>query len=70
MLRLAPALAIGILLGPVVFGMLATLLPAFGYLPSLGEMGFTSDHFGAVWQAPGMQNLYCYRWRAGWSRQL
>jgi len=55
MLRLAPALAIGILLGPVVFGIAATLLPAFGYLPSLGEMQFTADHFGAVWQSPGMQ---------------
>ena len=54
MLQLAPALAIAILLGPVVFGIAATLLPAFGYLPSLGEMQFTTDHFDAVWQSPGM----------------
>ncbi len=55
MLRLAPALAIGILLGPVVFGIGATLLPAFGYLPSIGANDFSGGHFAEVWQTPGMQ---------------
>ncbi|MEE9315327.1 MAG: ABC transporter permease [Rhizobiaceae bacterium] len=54
MLRLAPALAIIILLGPVVFGMAATLLPAFGYLPSLGGDSFTLSHFYKLWLTAGI----------------
>lgn len=54
MLKLAPALAIGVLLGPVIFGVLATVLPAFGYLPSLGSETFTLHHFTALLQFPGI----------------
>ena len=54
MLRLAPAFAIGILLGPIAFGLLATLLPAFGYLPSLGGEHFTLEHFNALWKTAGL----------------
>lgn len=36
MLRLAPALALAVLTGPILFGFLATVLPAFGFLPALG----------------------------------
>jgi len=54
MLRLAPALAIGVLLAPVVCGVLATLLPAFGYLPALGGDQFTIAHFAALIEYPGI----------------
>ena len=54
MLRLAPALAIVILAGPVAFGLLATVLPAFGYLPSLGSTEFSFAAFDALITFPGM----------------
>lgn len=36
MLRLAPALAIGVLIVPVAMGLIGVLLPAFGWLPAIG----------------------------------
>jgi len=54
MLRFAPAFAILVLLGPVVFGLLATLLPAFGFLPSLGGTEPTLDHFRQLIDYPGI----------------
>ena len=54
MLRFAPGLAIAILLGPVAFGILATLLPAVGYLPSLGGHELTLEHFRTLLQTPGV----------------
>ena len=54
MLRLAPAFAIALLLGPVAFGMLATLLPAFGYLPSLGGNTFSLEPFRDLFATPGI----------------
>lgn len=54
MLRLAPALAIVILSGPVAFGLLATLLPAFGYLPSLGGTELSLAPFRSLLNYPGM----------------
>ncbi len=53
-LRLAPALAIAILIGPVVCGLLATILPAFGYLPALGEEALSFRHFESVRRSPGI----------------
>ena len=54
MLRLAPALAIGVLLAPVACGVLATLLPALGYLPALGGEDFTFVHFATLLDYPGI----------------
>lgn len=54
MLRAAPALTISVLLAPVAFGLLATLLPAFGYLPALGGNGFSLAPFGQLFQTPGL----------------
>lgn len=54
MLRLAPALAIGVLLTPVVCGVLATLLPAFGYFPTLGGHYLTTEHVSALLAFPGI----------------
>jgi putative thiamine transport system permease protein len=54
MLRYAPALTIALLIGPVLFGLAATLAPAFGWLPSLGGMELTFDHFHAFLAYPGV----------------
>ena len=54
MLKLLPALAILVLLGPVVFGILATLLPAFGYFPALGGHEVSLRHFVDLSQVPGI----------------
>ncbi|MFD0916766.1 ABC transporter permease [Pseudahrensia aquimaris] len=53
-LRFAPAFAIALLLGPVVFGLAATLLPAFGYLPSLGGTEVSTKPFADLFAMPGV----------------
>ena len=59
MLRYAPHLAIALLSGPIIFGLLATLLPAFGYFPALGGNELTIGHFGTLLAQPGL-------WRSAW----
>ncbi len=54
MLRLAPPLAIIVLIGPIAFGLMATLLPAFGYFPSLGGAGFSLEPFTTLFERPGL----------------
>lgn len=41
LIRLGPSLAILLLIGPILFGLVGTLLPAFGYLPALGGREFS-----------------------------
>jgi ABC-type uncharacterized transport system YnjBCD permease subunit len=50
----APPLTLAILLGPLVFGLAGTALPAFGYLPELGGEHFTTEHFSALGEQPGI----------------
>jgi putative thiamine transport system permease protein len=52
--RLAPPLTLAILLGPLAFGLAGTALPALGYLPELGGERFTTEHFSALGQVPGI----------------
>lgn len=54
MLRAAPAITAAVLLVPVLFGLLATLLPAFGYLPVLGGEDFSLDPFRQLFATPGL----------------
>ncbi len=54
MLRLAPPLAVVILIGPIIFGLLATLLPAFGYFPALGGHEFGLQYFHELAARPGI----------------
>ncbi len=54
MLRHAPTLAILVLIGPILFGLLSTLGPAFGYFPALGGNGLTLAHFDTFWGTPGV----------------
>jgi ABC-type uncharacterized transport system YnjBCD permease subunit len=51
---LAPPLTLAILLGPLAFGLAGTALPAFGYLPELGGEHFTTEHFSALGEQPGI----------------
>ncbi|MCY0092884.1 ABC transporter permease [Hoeflea ulvae] len=52
--RLAPPLTLLILLGPLAFGLAGTALPALGYLPELGGTEFTTAHFSALAEVPGI----------------
>lgn len=54
MLRLFPALTLALLLGPVLAGLLGTLLPAFGYLPVLGGTALTLEPWRELFAAPGL----------------
>lgn len=52
--RLAPPLTLAILLGPLIFGLAGTLLPAFGHFPELGGIDFTLEHFEMLAATPGI----------------
>jgi putative thiamine transport system permease protein len=54
LLRYLPALTVGLFLGPVVLGLLGTLLPAFGYLPVLGGERFSLEPWRHLLAAPGL----------------
>ena len=54
LLKLAPALAVAVLVGPILFGVGATVLPAFGYLPALGGDAFTLEPWRALGREPGL----------------
>ncbi len=52
-LRFAPALTTGVLLLPIVAGLLGTLLPAFGYLPAIGGHDLGLDPWRKLLAYPG-----------------
>lgn len=54
MIRLAPVLAVLVMVGPVVAGLLGTLLPALGWLPVLGGDRLSLDIFRALLAEPGL----------------
>jgi putative thiamine transport system permease protein len=54
LLRYLPALTIALFIGPVVAGLLGTLLPAFGYLPSLGGERLSLEPWRQLFDAPGL----------------
>lgn len=54
MLRLAPALAIALLIGPVVAGLAGVALPAFGYFPALGGTGLSLGPWRQLLAEPGL----------------
>src|SRR5690606_39296709 len=53
-LRYVPALTVGLFLGPVIAGLLGTLLPAFGWLPVLGSDWFSLEPWRWLLAAPGL----------------
>ncbi|WP_186415141.1 ABC transporter permease [Pannonibacter sp. P2PFMT1] len=52
--RGAVLLTLALLLLPIAFGLLGTLLPAFGYLPVLGGESFSLDAFRSLAATPGI----------------
>jgi putative thiamine transport system permease protein len=52
--RLGPPLAVAFLVGPILAGLAGTLLPAMGYLPSLGGTSLTLAHAARLFAAPGI----------------
>ncbi|MFS8151121.1 ABC transporter permease [Vreelandella titanicae] len=54
MLRLAPALIIALLALPVGAGLMMVLLPAFGYLPTLGGHGASLAPWQMLFDQPGL----------------
>ena len=52
--RLGPPLTVLLLAGPIVAGLLGTILPAFGYLPALGGVNFSFDPFRQLFGQPGI----------------
>lgn len=50
----APLLTLGIMVGPVIAGLLGTLGPAFGYLPALGGDRFGPAAFAMLMDWPGL----------------
>jgi putative thiamine transport system permease protein len=54
MLKAAAPVAIFILLGPIIFGLAATFLPAFGYLPALGGERASLTAWEMLLSQPGL----------------
>lgn len=54
MLRLAPAAAIALLIGPVIAGLAGVALPAFGYFPALGGTGPSLAPWTRLLAEPGL----------------
>lgn len=54
LMPLGPILTIVLLAGPVAFGLLGTVLPAFGFLPALGGMELTLTHFRTLFSQPAI----------------
>ena len=53
-LRLFPAVTLAVFFAPVAAGLVATALPAFGYLPALGGNGFGLDPWRQLLATPGL----------------
>ena len=54
MLRIAPIAAVGVLIGPILAGLFATVLPAFGYFPALGGTSLSFEPFAMLMAEPGI----------------
>ncbi|WP_420563962.1 ABC transporter permease [Thalassobaculum sp.] len=54
MIRLAPVLAVLVMIGPVAAGLVGTVLPALGWLPVLGGETVSFDTFRILLTEPGL----------------
>ncbi|WP_444985010.1 ABC transporter permease [Halomonas mongoliensis] len=54
LLRLAPALIVTLLVGPILAGLTMAALPAFGYLPALGGHAFSMAPWRELFAQPGL----------------
>ena len=53
-LRFFPGITLFFFLGPIAAGLVGTILPAFGYLPSLGGARLSLEPWHALFAAPGL----------------
>lgn len=65
LLRLAPALTLALMLGPVLAGLAGTLLPAFGYLPVVGGKTFGLEPWRRLLDTPGLAGAVVLSFRVG-----
>ena len=54
LVRFFPSLTVLLFLGPVAAGLVGTLLPSFGYLPTLGGDQLTLEPWRALFNEPGL----------------
>ncbi len=54
-LRFVPGVTLLLFLGPIAAGLIGTLLPAFGYLPSLGGEHLSLQPWRALFATPGLE---------------
>ncbi|MDX1605846.1 MAG: ABC transporter permease subunit, partial [Candidatus Competibacterales bacterium] len=65
LVRIAPALAIGLLLVPVAGGLLGVALPAFGWLPALGGEQFGLTAWERLLTTPGLGRMVAISYASG-----
>ncbi|WP_444999586.1 ABC transporter permease [Halomonas mongoliensis] len=65
MLRLAPALIVTLLVGPILAGLVMATLPAFGYLPALGGETFSLAPWQALFAQPGLARSVAISFASG-----
>ena len=69
-LRFAPALTLAAFLLPIVAGLAGTLLPAFGYLPSIGGKDLGLHAWSALFAFPGFATSLQLTLFTGWLAAL
>lgn len=57
LVSLSPKFLLIILLLPVIGGLISVLLPAFGWIPVIGQTTFGLQGFEALWQTPGLRQM-------------
>ena len=70
LLRFAPALTIAAFAGPIVAGLVGTLLPAFGYLPAIGGESAGLGAWRALFDFPGLGTSLRLTLFTGWLATL
>jgi putative thiamine transport system permease protein len=69
-LRFAPALTIAAFAGPIVAGLVGTLLPAFGLLPAIGGKDIGLQAWRALFAFPGFRTSLELTLFTGWAATL
>ncbi len=69
-LRFAPVLTVAVFAGPIVAGLIGTLLPAFGVLPAIGGHEFGLQAWRALFGFPGFATSLQLTLLTGWSATL
>lgn len=57
LVTLSPKFLLIILILPVIGGLISVLLPAFGWVPAIGQTTFSLQGFAALWQTPGLGQM-------------